>query len=788
MSAIVDSTAIETNPANMSQPDMLVTNKTSCNQANNNTPESSQESKTAINTGDSNEQQIVNNDNNNKDDQTDNKNDSSTLSTAFTISFEDYGTSSGNKKKLFGIRDSIRKFAPPKPNTIEKPRPSKSDNSNQDNSYMSIESAPGGFAKGSLRRELTNSCRSSGRKSDSSSRHSNISESAAFLIDKMLKSGSNSSGHKSGEKNSTSSLKNESFSPGHKKNKNKHQAHSSEDILDDEIDFSEDKSDNGTYIVGADPESDAARKKIDELFGVVKAAEASLLANSSKQTNKSVQPSGNRSSIRQSRVPERKPLNRERQEHINRLATGRTSSRSSSSSRPDTVTANHHHHRSRPEARHGSSRNSSCDRSLMRPQSGRPRRATSQSSRQSSNRDASDMDTRSSRSSLHNDIDIIPAEMQQANNPSMKFNRAFALRRARLGLGEPTRMMASSTPQTSNNLEYESLGNICVSPRRNNIMSNVQQKSGSAQVSSSQNLSRNDGGRFSLRMKNNAVQNRLNSMHGTGRGSQHGTLIDSYINKVAPKLPAGCNNLSSTPQQSASNHSYASTALPYQSGDELEATMSPSRYKFLAKSGRLQRKRTDHSDQFDTSEDVDSSTGNRFNYSAADHQLEHGNNNYNISENRACSSTGNRPASSVQLGALDSLVISAISGLSLKIRGSICDLMVEHAKRLPAENETRSVVEEILPQLTANATRPRSPTSIEEIDQSLYFDLAQTLKNLKKVEQMVDVIKVISKQLPNESPTNSGSHHSNSSTFKSSGQADGGESNTNSEAASLSPV
>jgi len=143
--------------------------------------------------------------------------------------------------------------------------------------------------------------------------------------------------------------------------------------------------------------------------------------------------------------------------------------------------------------------------------------------------------------------------------------------------------------------------------------------------------------------------------------------------------------------------------------------------------------------------------------------------------------------------------------------------MVEHAKRLPSDNETRLIVEEILPQLSADSARPKSPTSIEEIDQSVYFELAQTLKNLKKLEQMVEVIRMISNQMPSnslplsgnlEDTSNSNATSKSSSTSISTGGVQGlggnnhsgchqaaanvdgvvgGGSNTNSEATNLSP-
>uniref|UniRef100_A0A6G1SFM7 Uncharacterized protein n=1 Tax=Aceria tosichella TaxID=561515 RepID=A0A6G1SFM7_9ACAR len=662
------------------------------------------------------------------------KNESSTLSTAFTISFEDDAPS--NSKKLFGIRDSIRKFAPPKPHTIEKPRPPKSDG--HENSYTSLESGRSSYhqARQTFRRDTYSSCRSSGRKSDSS-RHSNISESAAFLIDKMLNC-------KQGESLSSICLESGEKVQKDKKTRSKagggtplpvgKLAHSSGDILlDDEIDFCEEKSDNGTYIVGTDPESDAARRKIDELFGVVKAAEASLMA-SGKTSGKEVSKPPVPTSRASRKLDEKTPINRGRQEHINRLATGRHSSRSSSSSRQELASTSH---RPRSTTRH--SRNSSCERSSKLPNTSRHKRATSHSSRQSSNRDVSEGDTRSSRSSFHNDTEVTNSEIPSANNQSIKFNRAFALRRARLGLGEVTPTNRITSTPSSNGQDFESL---ITSPRRNINLSRYGHQSssggGGGGGGASQNLSRSDGGRFSLRMKNNPVPSRLIAgANESGRASQQGPIIDSYLSRLSSsnkfqRCPA-------QPSQTAAhqNLNHSANALPYQSSDELEPT-SPSRFRRSNAKSSSSRKEQQCEFDIDSWDYCNEKLNYSFGMESENFKMVQG--------NGTCNSAGRRGSAS-QMGALDCLVISAISTLSVKIRSSVCDLMVEHAKRLPSENETRLIVEEILPQLTSNSSRPKSPTSIEEIDQSLYFDLAQTLKNLKKVEQMVDVMKSISNQI-----------------------------------------
>lgn len=764
-------------------------------------------------------------------------NESSTLSTAFTVSFDDDDTnnSKSSSMKRFGIRDSIRKFAPPKPHTIEKPREPKNRNGEdhgQDNSLVSIESAPANMSSKHSspshhnnhhnqqqqqfhHRDRSNSSRASSKKSNSS-RQSNISDSAAFLIDKMLnqnneiKSSVKSTPSKSSPRDSDNKTARQSRSlqypqggPGDKNLKS--------NMMESEVDFWEDKSDNGTYIVGADPESEAARKKIDELFGVYKAAEASLLAKKGGTDGQKLsQVGGERNSARQSRPTDKKPMTRERMEHINRLAYRKSpQSRSSSSSRHETQP---------PESRrhaNNHSRNSSCDRKSGPVTYGskshaaqvsstassdrnnyttsRPRRSASQSSRQSSHKEISDGDTRSSRSSLQNiELEVASNHQDQSSglssHPSMKFNRAFALRRARLGLGEPpvsTRL--TSTPNYPQ-----------VPSSSSNRTSNNSTIPGS--------FSRDDGGRFSLRMRSNVLPS--SSCRSSGRVAHHqassnlsgGQLVDSYIGRLSSRPNA--THSASALQQSASTSSMTTTSnnnqysyqpatttsnsnsnnnsssntptsLPYQLGpDDLSSlqigpdgqTMSPTRQRMLA--ARLARRGNENSfgnTKRRAASDLMDDTTDRINFSLGANNLAGADTSTDLYNNfTAMMSMDSRNSSrasgryrttggvgsntnSVQLGPLDSLVISAISCLSLKIRHSICDVLVVQAKKLPAENETRLIVEEILPQLTADSSRCKSPTSMEEIDQSLYFDLAKTLRNLKKVEQMVDVINLISR-------------------------------------------
>lgn len=660
-----------------------------------------------------------NNDNNGS---TSNNNETSTSSTAFTISFDD--EAAPELKKKFSVRDSIRKFAPPKQFT-KPPSRRERDLAQQESSLMSIESLPGNLSNhqsGDRFKRDTSSkfSRSNQHRSSLSRPATNLSESAAFLIDRMLNplaKKQNDTIDQSQALAKRPEQRNVKSPANGITTKDQRQPVLPNDTNCNEVDFWEDKSDNGTYIVGADPESDAARAKINELFGVVKAAEASIIEESLANNNYNRDERDRQQ--RNSRQTDKRQLPRERQEHINRLAYKNTS-RSSSATRQDQAEPSVGKHRS--SSRH--SRESSCDGGMASVKNVRPHRSASQTSRNSGHREQSDADTKSSKSSLQNldyesnhqagpPRDIIPI----SNHPNMKFNRAFALRRARLGLAEPVR----SIPQTYDQQQPESL--ITMSPRRQQqLQSSPKQPPPST---STRGFCRDDGGRYSLRMRNSILPSRVASAS-THRSPQH-----AYAHRPAHSAMAA-NQLSELVESSPVNYSTVNTASRYD--------------RFLA--------RTQEQLYARRHQDSSASSMIQHEYDSTDAQIQPNSsgitNDYDrhgaIADTlRASSGMGSRlDDNGVQLGALDSLVISAISNISLNIRHSICEVLVEQSRKLPEDNETRLTVEDILPQLEADS---KSSAIVEEIDQSLYYELARTLKNLKKVEQMVAVINQISHQL-----------------------------------------
>lgn len=659
--------------------------------------------------------------------------DNSNNSTAFTITFE--GEDVGTKK--FGIRDSIRKFAPPKSFTkLAKKKGSEANDYDNEDCIVDSGSASLPFNGTSpINSSSSNFNRSNKARSSHNSKFSNVDDSANYLIDKMLNLRQISKDSSMNRVSDANQL--------------------------DPMDNCDAKSDNGTYIVGEeDQELQADREKIDELFGVVKKAEQSVVADFTGQRNIG----------RQSReLSNKKALSRERQDHINRLA--QLPLRSTSSTRQDTTAPVNPNHKSRDKNRR--SRNSSCERTtISKEQRQHPKRSISQSSKQS-HRSYVESDSQSgSRNSLNQATNesscqslIIEQQLNVTSTPATtKYNRTFALRRARLGLGEPVRIADLQQDQLKSPTQ--------LSPRK---AQNQPSQQTALNKTNNGNFSRADGGRFSLRTKNFVTPTRvLSAVHRSHQQSSNLSRIERD-SRYKPTLgnPESDIDYNSVQQNDLMDDTaYISARLSGQCNVNNNTTqMASSFYKRIPS-------------------DLHQSTLNDMSYYYQQQQQ------HQMSPSTYAEPTSlggherymlhNRTESSLsRLGALDNLVISAISSLSVKLRESVCDLLVHHAKRLPVDDDTRSIVEEILPQLSADMiATDRSPTSIDEIDNSSHFELSKTLRNLKKVEQMVGVIGQISSQLSNTDRSSSPhsvtarlSHRSPTSSVKSSNNSNRSDAN-----------
>lgn len=591
---------------------------------------------------------------------------------AFTITFDD-----DKGPKRFGIRDSIRKFAPPKPHTIEKPRPQKNSQDGTCDSIEFMSSGPGSMQYHS---------------DHSQQKLSKVSDSAKFLIDRMLNCKNQP------PSNETDSAAGESASQA----------------LKCSIEFSDDKSDNGTYVIGADPESDAARSKIDELFGVMKSAEASLLAEAATygktcSTNKPVDHASGRLTSHSSNIENNDILGTRR----NQDRVGRTRAQGSSSTSCSSQQENEHQTRASRR-----SRNSSVDRASRVHTQHRPKRSISQASRNSSQRDPSDGDTRSSLSSLQNFSERPPPVVTVPSQPSMRFNRTVALRRARLGLGDP--IVGAHAP-VATPVASDRLMSPLSAQGRQRSSHGSQRPAGSEHSSTS--FSRDDGGRFSLRTKGFTPSARYSS--NSARQYQPGSVSSRYQG----------------PSVKSHQLAYTIGSGNFRQSRVVDATnVSPSMNVNLDDRSLLADSVLDQTDPQESDSD---STAHRLQYTSL-----------NTFDKLNVGSPSRKPIadkSSLDMGgfqygnALDSLVVSAISSLSSRLSHSVCDVLVEQARKLPRDNEVRVIVEETIPQLMMDSGSPKSAALIDR--PLVCNDLSRTLKNLRKIEQMVDVIGLISSQL-----------------------------------------
>lgn len=100
-----------------------------------------------------------------------------------------------------------------------------------------------------------------------------------------------------------------------------------------------------------------------------------------------------------------------------------------------------------------------------------------------------------------------------------------------------------------------------------------------------------------------------------------------------------------------------------------------------------------------------------------------------------------------ELSALDSLVISAIHQLSGKLRTSARTLIEKERLKYPESSDVRLMLEEVLPRVVER--RPGdSPT-----DGNLTRELSTILKNLKRIEQSLEVLNSLAPS-EDDSPSN----------------------------------
>lgn len=90
------------------------------------------------------------------------------------------------------------------------------------------------------------------------------------------------------------------------------------------------------------------------------------------------------------------------------------------------------------------------------------------------------------------------------------------------------------------------------------------------------------------------------------------------------------------------------------------------------------------------------------------------------------------------LSALDSLVLSAILQLSMKLRNGMKELLHQERLKHPPGSETRMMVDEILPQVASLESLTGQQSIESMVHENLSKDLSSILKNLKRVEQSIE--------------------------------------------------
>ncbi|XP_075723726.1 uncharacterized protein LOC119166915 isoform X4 [Rhipicephalus microplus] len=312
--------------------------------------------------------------------------------------------------------------------------------------------------------------------------------------------------------------------------------------------------------------------------------------------------------------------------------------------------------------------------------------------------------------------------------PQMKLNRAFALRRARLGLPEVGGLPPASAAPPRGKTPHHG---------------------------SNPNLSRQDGGRFSLRLprgvratdvgvtraellRGKAHHQRTDSDPTAACRSQQHSVSDGESRHHSPRVQ----------RKQASGKSYISD------GDEDARTGSPVQFGRSASFGghrdlalapaasdRQHRGRSAAVPNTGSSlsrgetflKGSAGASGTTFVRSGRKLERQSGDGESKTPTENGVKTPSTTPGRR-ELSALDSLVISAIHQLSGKLRTSARTLIEKERLKYPENSDVRLMLEEVLPRVVER--RPSdSPT-----DGNLTRELSSILKNLKRIEQCLEVL------------------------------------------------
>lgn len=773
---------------------------------------------------------------------------------AFIIPFDSDDKSS---KKKMNIKDSIRQFAPPKPDSIEKPRPQKTNNNdlNKSDNLFANQKSPTMQSK----QKSKSSIKSLPVKNRSPvhniiETNGHLSDSATYLIHRMLCSETqNIMPVKNVIENSNNRRNSSDLSS--KSTPNKEKCSPSNSGEKDSGVSDDNKSETGTYTVDQnDDDIEDARKKIDEIFGVfddsntfsynsssecaspdiaINSAQNILLSHEKSESNnlfvnqsfsspkfsrkfvpiKEISDSSqNQNSIANTSTftrSKRKPpipqnylskndyklndqnLSEENDENNDKDFTPVYSNDSSNrvtnnfdlkpsrnqnssltkksyntSQNFDILSNNSSSNKSKPVSISHSAPTTPRsplvlrkilqlqlkDNSKVNNNNNQRKNSWSYSNSDldhcdSYNSDEStDQSQRSSNSALSKDGGNVSSASVSSK---MRFNRAFALRRARLGIETP---------------------GIPVDINKNKTQTNTNAKQQQQQKSS---FSRNDGGRFSLRLpKNNNIDNsrkqfnqnnlinRISSQEKAKKAPLQRKISDPMNNKAISGNRSALkatlsdndrpiNNRANSPWiQSLRQNSYTNNNNSFHdSNNSLQKSSSFSESKVIECSR--------NSDNGSVRGIPTFQVGKRF-FSTKPHQMAQ------IESSIRAKSIGQKPGvmslsmtesshkspdspsagksssqhqnkSMRELSALDGLVVSAINQLSQKMRTNMRCLLEKERLKHQIGTETRVMIDEILPQVSSPDKRLN-----DNNESNISRDLSNILKNLKKVEQSFD--------------------------------------------------
>uniref|UniRef100_A0A131Y238 Putative ark protein kinase family n=1 Tax=Ixodes ricinus TaxID=34613 RepID=A0A131Y238_IXORI len=707
---------------------------------------------------------------------------SASNSMAFTIPFDD--DAGGTPGRRFGLKDSIKKFAPPKPEAERTPtklRPSSVSLSKDVSGVKKVAPTPPGLnqngvdakrrwsaleGRGANDKGLVNGGQGesrppSGWKPDlpksSSRQDERLSDSATYLIQRMLNDGPPRAplpGPPSGRQTllGGSSSEPQLVSPG------------------------DDRSETGTYTVEmdrADPAVEEARRKIDEVFGVPL---RTLPAGHDQKGRLEDGPGDQRPRCQGGSVdlgrPKRRlpapPSERPPPEAFapapgsdakkptaasvpsSAVASAGNAARKrlgSSGGRPSPPCSPPRTHRTVMTTRPASARNplsSSTTAATNMSQSVGPRigcggNRTTQPQRKPWGLSGSEADIAAAAAdpvgaeetaSVVSDTSTEPSSHSSGSRggPTMKLNRAFALRRARLGLPD----IGGLPPTAASGGSKKSLHG------------------------SNPSLSRQDGGRFSLRLPRgtratDVALGRAELLRGKARGMHQRNDSDPGATFRSQQLSASDGERQSPrPSRRGSQRAGASSCISDGDDDGLR-TGSPVLFNRSASFGApndhtpsVPERRKSRGTAFSRGDtflkgaregsDGGAMGGTFVRSSRGKVERQSGDGESKTPTENGIKTPSTTTPGRRELSALDSLVISAIHQLSGKLRTSARTLIERERFKYPENSDVRLMIEEVLPRVVEK--RPGdSPT-----EGNLTKELSTILKNLKRIEQSLEVL------------------------------------------------